>query len=233
MQGLRFDGQRALILAPHADDETLGCGGVIQKYIQQKSPVRVLIATFVLGGDKRYKKDAGIYQNYQGETRIKELQMSMSLLGVTDFHILYKDQSPHIRYQSKLDTLPIVEIVENLEKHVEDFKPTVIYIPSKTKHQDHETLHRAALAAVRPYYWQGSVFVYETDGEITFEPNLFVPLSEEEMKRKIRALEAYQTQLGPGQHPVSSEAMYSKSSFRGYQIYTKYAEAFQIWRLHG
>jgi LmbE family N-acetylglucosaminyl deacetylase len=49
--------QRALVLAPHADDETLGCAGVIQKYISQGSSVRTVIASLTLNDSKRYSKE--------------------------------------------------------------------------------------------------------------------------------------------------------------------------------
>jgi LmbE family N-acetylglucosaminyl deacetylase len=37
---------RILILAPHPDDEVLGCGGVIQKAVAMKLPVRVVFLTY-------------------------------------------------------------------------------------------------------------------------------------------------------------------------------------------
>jgi len=37
---------RILVLAPHPDDEVIGCGGVIQKALAQKLPVRVVFFTY-------------------------------------------------------------------------------------------------------------------------------------------------------------------------------------------
>ncbi|HVP89902.1 MAG TPA: PIG-L deacetylase family protein [Terriglobales bacterium] len=39
-------GDRVLVLAPHPDDETLGCGGIIQKAVALNLPVRVVFLTY-------------------------------------------------------------------------------------------------------------------------------------------------------------------------------------------
>ncbi len=39
-------GERILVLAPHPDDETLGCGGIIQKAVALNLPVRVVFLTY-------------------------------------------------------------------------------------------------------------------------------------------------------------------------------------------
>lgn len=39
-------GDRILVLAPHPDDETLGCGGIIQKAVALHVPVRVVFLTY-------------------------------------------------------------------------------------------------------------------------------------------------------------------------------------------
>jgi LmbE family N-acetylglucosaminyl deacetylase len=233
MEGISYSNQRVLVLAPHADDETLGCGGVIQKYTGRSSPVRVVIASLTLSATKRYKKEAEAYGTYKGTIRSTELMQAMQLLGVTDYHILFAETSAKKQVDGKLDTIPRAMLVDRLERHIEDFRPTVIYIPSVTKHQDHEALHQAAVAAARPYFWSGSLFVYETDGEISFSPNLYVPLTGEEMERKQKALEAYQTQLGGSRHPVHPASVTHKAKFRGSHIYEEFAEAFQILRLRG
>jgi LmbE family N-acetylglucosaminyl deacetylase len=222
-----------MVLAPHADDETLGCAGVIQKYIRHGSPVRIVIASFTFSDSKRYRKEEKGYGTYSGKTRIIELKEAMHLLGVTDYHILYPDQTGKQLYDSRLDRIPRVELVSRLERHIEEFRPTVLYIPSITKHQDHEALHQAAMAAARPYFWNGTVLVYETDGELTFQPNLYIPLTEEAMNLKMKTLEAYQTQIGSLRHPVHPDNLLHKAKFRGNQIFEEYAEAFQIIRMHG
>jgi N-acetylglucosamine malate deacetylase 1 len=126
-----------------------------------------------------------------------------------------------------LGVIPRVELASKIEKEIESFNPTVIYIPSKTRHQDHTAL------ATQLYYWNGSVMVYETDGEISFQPHLYIPISLEEAEKKADALNVYKTQLGTKRHPIHPESLLTKAKFRGQSIYSDYAEAFQVIRLHG
>ncbi|RST76326.1 hypothetical protein D4T97_006015 [Siminovitchia acidinfaciens] len=232
MRVMDYKNQKVLILAPHADDEIIGCGGVIQKYLKNGSAVRVVIASFVKGAYQKYKTEKGQYEIYDGMTRLKELEESHRIIGIKNYHFLYTDED-QVQYHSKLDTLPRVELVSKLEKEIQEFKPTVIYIPSITKHQDHTALHEAALTATRPYFWNGSVLVYETDGELSFHPNLFVQINRDEINKKQEALKAYKTQVGSKRHPISSQSLFTKARFRGQSVYCNFAEAFQVIRIHG
>ncbi|QSO51860.1 PIG-L family deacetylase [Alicyclobacillus curvatus] len=229
---IRYDEQRVLVLAPHADDETIGCGGLIQKFVQNGSLVRVVIASFVRGVSRRFNKDLEVYKPYRGEDRYVELKGAMAVLGVSDFTVLYHEDDVNVQYHSLLDTRPRIELVTAIEDELRDFHPTVILIPSRTKHQDHSSIHDAAVTAARPYFWQGSVLVYETDGEMEFEPNLYVSLSKEMFVNKLKALARYRTQMSLYPHPVSERALTAKAEFRGQHIYTTYAEAFQVLRIY-
>lgn len=229
----RYEGERALILAPHADDETLGCGGIIQKFIASGSPVRIVIATFVTLEYHRYRKEKEEYTSYSGIDRLKELHEALAILGVTDLHFLYVDSVHPPQYHSRLDMVSRFDLVATIEHHIGDFHPTIMFLPSHTKHQDHVALHDAGVTAGRPYYWSGSIGVYETDGELNFRPNLYVPLTEEQVEKKAKALATYQTQVGSMRHPVNPEFVIAKARVRGQAIYEDYAEAFELLRVHG
>ncbi len=232
MNFLKYDGQRILIFAPHADDEILGCGGIIQKFLKYDSPVRVVIGAFVLGSDKKFRKETNQYEEYSGKVRMAELINALEILGVQDSRILYVD-SFDVQYQNHFDQIPKCELISKIEEEINSFSPSIIFIPSSTRHQDHAALHEACIAAARPYFWNGSVLVYETDGEIKFEPNLYVPLSLDEIEKKLKAISAYKTQVRSNCHPVNPHSQKAKAKFRGQVIYEDYAEAFQVFRLHG
>ena len=232
MNFLKYDGQRILVFAPHADDEVLGCGGIIQKFIKHDSPVRVVIGTFALGSDKKFRKETKQYEEYSGAVRMDEFINALKILGVQDRRVLYVD-SLVVQYQNQLDRIPKCELIGKIEEEINDFNPTILLIPSFTRHQDHAALYEACLAAARPYYWNGSVLVYETDGELKFKPSLYIPLSSDEIEKKLKAISAYKTQLRSSCHPVNPLSQKAKAIFRGQIIYEDYAEAFQIFRLHG
>lgn len=228
---LPYNNQRVMIMAPHADDEIIGCGGVIQKYLKSGSDVLVVIASFVYGDYQKFHKEKKQYQTYDGMVRLKELEQSHQIIGIQDYRVLYKDTMP-AQYHSKLDTIPKIELVSKIEKEIQLFDPTIIYLPSQTKHQDHTALHDAVITAARPYFWNGSLIVYETDGEFSFHPNLFVSLTCEETNKKAEALRAFSTQTGPKRHPTNPEFLIVKARLRGQSIYSYHAEAFEVLRLY-
>lgn len=232
MLGIQYANQKVLILAPHADDEVIGCGGVIQKYLKNHSTVRVLIGSFVHGSYQKFHKENGQYEIYDGKVRFNELKKAYKIIGVDDYDFMYVDNNQP-KYHSKLETIPRIELVSKIEKEIELYDPTVIYIPSRTKHQDHTALHEAALTATRPYFWNGTVIVYETDGEFSFHPNLYVPINQEEANKKAAALKAFGTQVGQKNHPTNPQFLLTKANFRGQSIYSDFAEAFEIVRMHG
>lgn len=232
MNFLKYDGQRVLIFAPHADDEVLGCGGIIQKFIKHDSPVRVVIGAFVMGSDKKFRKESKQYEEYSGKVRMNEFINALKILDVHNSRVLYVDSSV-VQYQNQLDQIPKYELISKIEEEISNFNPTILLIPSFTRHQDHAALHEACIAAARPYFWNGSVLIYETDGEIRFDPSLYIPLSSDEIEKKLKAISAYKTQLRSNCHPVNPLSQKAKAGFRGQVIYENYAEAFQVFRLHG
>jgi N-acetylglucosamine malate deacetylase 1 len=95
-------------------------------------------------------------------------------------------------------------------------------------HQDHQILTKSVISACRD---QNNIFMYETTipGGITensFRPQLFVNISET-IEIKKNALECFQSQfLRCGE--IWVPAILGRCSFRGYQINSKYAEAFEV-----
>ena len=57
--------ERVLVLAPHADDEVLGCGGTIMLHAAQGDPVHVVIA---------FNGLRGLEQRWPRDTRRKEAE---------------------------------------------------------------------------------------------------------------------------------------------------------------
>ncbi|HYC62641.1 MAG TPA: PIG-L family deacetylase, partial [Thermoanaerobaculia bacterium] len=68
-------GERLLVLAPHPDDEVIGCGGVVAQHLREGRAVRIVIAT-----DGAEAGDAS--------SREEESRRALSLLGDADLHFL-------------------------------------------------------------------------------------------------------------------------------------------------
>lgn len=78
---------RILILAPHADDEVLGCGGLICRRVSEGHSVDVVIAAS--GGVKHRHLNSPATLT----ARRLELQRAAEILGVTEVMILYENLS--------------------------------------------------------------------------------------------------------------------------------------------
>ncbi len=84
---------KVLVIAPHPDDETLCCGGILARHVERGDDVRVLIVT-----DGRYGAPTPeLYGTDQlVRTRIEESRKATSKLGIpweTGFHELRRFQN--------------------------------------------------------------------------------------------------------------------------------------------
>jgi len=86
---------RVLVLAPHPDDEVIGCGGILQKVTAMNLPVRVV---FLTNGDENqwsfmmYRKHPVIMPRavrLMGEVRHSEAVAAARVLGVTTSNLTF------------------------------------------------------------------------------------------------------------------------------------------------
>ena len=169
---------RLLIIAPHADDEVLGCGGLIAKVKEDGGKVYVLI--FNVSSIEKYDN------NKFTEKRKKETENAMKFLKVDDYVTVF-DSPEDNRY---LDAKPLHSLISKIETGTKvsltKIKPTIVAIPTiNSHHQDHLHVHKACIAALRPLSTPiaNVVLSYEapehsrwsTSG--VFEPNLYIDIS--------------------------------------------------------
>lgn len=121
-------GERLLVLAPHPDDEVIGCGGLIAQHLRDGRAVRVVIAT---DGTKATgaSGDSGSYR----DVREDESRRGLAILGKVDLHFLrFPDRG--------LDD----SVASALREHLLAFRPDVVCVPSPVEiHPDHLALSRA------------------------------------------------------------------------------------------
>jgi LmbE family N-acetylglucosaminyl deacetylase len=171
--------QRVLVLAPHADDETFGCGGLIAKVKASGGEAYVIVASvgdlnhYGVGADLLPElagvaagsppeiqsspqhsidpSDRATQVLVPGAVRAAELARAMATLQVDGYEILFTDSDLHLR----LDTLPIRDLIALVEREaryaIDNIAPTVLVLPACTYNQDHEALFKAGMAACRPH----------------------------------------------------------------------------------
>jgi len=222
-----FSNEKLLVIAPHSDDEVLGCGGLITKIKNSGGKVYVLI--FNLGFEKSDTKESQ-------EKRKKEVQNAMDTLNVDDYHLVH-DLPDNNR---DLDAKPLHSLIEIIEStsnvSLEKISPTIVAIPTIfSHHQDHVHVHNACIAALRPISTPVSniVLSYEAPEHSRwsatgiFEPNLFVVI-ETVIDQKILAFSKYESQIRPGGR--DSDSIRNQAKYRGQEVGKNLCEAFYAHR---
>lgn len=216
-----------LVVAAHPDDEVLGCGGTIARHAAAGDEVHVL---FLADGEgSRFQ----VSDPVAAESRLASARIAAGILGVTEIHALGLPDN-------RLDSLPLLDIVQPVERLVQKLAPETIY----THHfgdlnVDHRIAHQAVMTACRPLPGQTVKTIYcfeipsstewQTPGVASFAPNVFVNIiSSLEYKR--RALQAYSSEMRPFPHPRSIEFVSAQECIRGGAAGMDRAEAFVLVR---
>jgi len=127
--------RRALVVAPHADDEVFGCGGVLACHAERGDPVRIVIASDGAAGDPR-KLESDL-----ARVRIAESKAAGAVLGVHDYRFLGLPDGA---------LSGVADLSARLARELEEFAPEVVYGPAPEEfHPDHRALSRALVEAWR------------------------------------------------------------------------------------
>jgi len=232
---LELKNQKLLIIAPHPDDETLGCFGIIDEI--KKNGGKVYVQILSLGGYTRVDSKKVTKENWN-----KEFQKVCSSMKIDGYDImLYEDTIKH------LDEIPQSQIIDYLEKKSKislyKLKPTIVAIPTIfSTHQDHIIAFKTSISALRYqpktiYPMPKIIFSYETPEYYfwspylefgKFSPNFYIKLNEKQLKRKFLTLNLYKSQIKKGKRDF--EKLRGIASTRGSEIVEKYAEGYHIHR---
>lgn len=218
--------KKALVVAPHPDDETLGAGGTIRRLINNGCQVSVLTIAAHM---------PPLYSEEVHQTTIRESQAAHKILGVTES--VYLDKQAVF-----LGDIPVAEFNRLILDHVNRLLPDIFLVPYYDRHIDHRMIFDACMVAARPV---GSgkniklVAAYETISEThwnaphiepNFVPNFCVDITNQ-IEFKLKAMECFQSQLHEFPAPRSVEALKALALFRGSQAGYGYAEAFHVIRM--
>lgn len=193
---LRLEARSALVLAPHADDEVLGCGGAILAHVDAGCPVKVVIATdgaFGLEGEAR---------TAVAELRRAESRAAARLLGYGEPVFWdYPDQG--LAYGERL-VHDILAAAQGCD---------LIYAPSVHEmHPDHRALGMAAVEAVRRLGAQVRLAAYEVG--VPLPPNVLLDITAS-ADRKRAAIACFASQLERQDYGRHIEAL---NRFRTYTL---------------
>ncbi len=218
-----------LVIAPHADDEILGCGATIAKHIRNNNNVYVLIVTNANVGAPE------LFSSKEIDNIRKEAKLAHNLLGIIDSFI-WDFPAP------RLNTFESYKISNKITKLINKIKPEIVYLPHRGDiHLDHKVVFESALVALRPNnnFIVNEIYCYETLSETewaqpfsdtVFFPNHFNIVSKKDMQNKLKAMSMYKSQLKEFPNPRSLKAIENLARLRGSTINQDFAESFYLIR---
>ena len=211
-----------LVVAPHADDETLGCAGTLLKHRAAGNAVHWVIATSI-------SELPGVTPETL-QTRANEIQQ---VAKAYDFRAVHELNFP----TTQLDAIPMGKIVQAIGGIVKRIEPDTIYLPNPGDiHSDHKVVCDAVLSCSKWFRYPSirEMLIYETLSETEmalsperrpFRPNVWVNISDH-LDRKLEIMAMYKSEFGEFPFPRSETAIRAQAALRGSQMGQTAAEAF-------
>jgi len=216
-----------LVIAPHPDDETLGCGGTLLKHVGQGDDVYWVVVTHAWE------------PKYSSETVRRQVKQVEAVAAAYPF-----SQTVNLEFKTtRLDEAPMNGPIDRLREVLQKVRPEVVYVPSPfDAHSDHRIVFDAAMAVMRPFYMKSlgirrilaCEIPFETDAgapvfQAGFVPQVFSDISGT-MERKLAIMKLFDSEIQPEPLPRSLSAIRALARHRGATAGLEYAEAFMLVR---
>ncbi|MBD7909615.1 PIG-L deacetylase family protein [Sporosarcina gallistercoris] len=214
---------KVMIIAPHPDDETLGCGGTILRHISNGDDVYWCIITTAEGltTDRKWL-----------ERREEEIAQVTSAYG-------FKNVFKLNFVATKLDSVPDNNLINAIGDVFKEIKPNVVYVPYRGDiHSDHKIVYDATMSCTKWFRFPSieKVLIYETISEtnfamnidsIGFRPNVFSNISGY-INKKVEIMNIYESEIASHPFPRSEGSIRALAVLRGATAGVDAAEAFML-----
>lgn len=222
-----------LVVAAHPDDEVLGCGGAMVNHIENGDEVHVLIlAEGMTSRDLKRNRES---RSSDLSTLAQTAKKANDIIGVSSLHL-------HDFPDNRMDSVDLLDVVKVIESFIKKYQPSIVY----THHRgdvniDHTVIHDAVITATRPQpgFCVKTLLFFETASSTewrppqssnSFHPNWFVDISGNALSKKLKALDAYTTEMRQFPHARSVKALDYLAKWRGASIGYQAAEGFMLGR---
>lgn len=201
--------RRVLVLVPHPDDETIGCGGLLIALHDLGIPTRIILVTDGSGGGELPEGTA--------EIRQREFSAALGHLGRNLESECWQlpDGSPGT----------VTDITERIVREIHAFDASLLVAPWPLDlHPDHSLIGQAAREAHRRTPLEQGILFYEVWSPLPANRLLEIPT--EHWERKLAALSCHATALACHDY---RHAMYGLASYRSLLSSnpgTRFAEAY-------
>ena len=201
-----------LAIGAHPDDVEFCCAGTLIRHVKEGDKVFIL-----------HMSNSGYKNTITGEVLRTKRQCeeeafeSANIIGCN--FILLDNEEQNVKFD--------LETITEIEKIIIENKIEIVYTHGNNEaHQSHIATNRAVMAASRSVQ---NIFTFEQlplpRTRVTDNPSFYVDITDY-FDTKIKASEAYKSQVGDKYGPTLIEAITSLSRFRGSQCGVQYAEAF-------
>lgn len=217
--------KKVLIVVPHPDDETLGCGGTLLKHAAAGDHLYWLIAT-------EMTSQTG-FSEQRMQCREKEIK---AVAGHYGFREVIR-----LGYSTTcLDREPLSELVRKISCVLDKVKPQIMYVPFYGDiHTDHRIISSAVSSCTKWFrnsFWE-RILAYETPSETgycfedvnIFKPNTYIDISKY-LEKKTGIMKLYHGETHEFPFPRSRDAVQALALHRGAEAGYKAAEAFVLLR---
>ena len=214
--------KKILVIAPHPDDESLGCGGVLSKF-KNKKIYWVIVTNLQLQNKKFSQKIIN--------KKIKEVDKVQKKLGIKKmFRMNFQPTS--------LNKGNLTKLIDDLSVILNKIKPDTIFAPYlHDAHSDHYFTTYALNHILKSFRYNfiERCYLYETLSETNlnfgknknFKPNVYFDISKN-IKSKIDLVNIYKSEINKHPFPRSLKAVKSLALLRGSESGYDYAEAYQL-----
>ena len=219
---------KVLVVVAHPDDEVLGCGGTIIKYIKQGK--KVFLLTMTDGVSSRDKSNS-----HKSRERKEACKKASKIMGISK--IFFNNLN-----DNELDLISNLKLTKIIENVIKKVKPrTILTHFNFDLNLDHRKVSNAVITACRPRLNNevSKILFFEvlssTEWNINSKKkNIFLPNWYEDISttfnKKMKALECYNKELRKFPHSRSKKGVKLLSEFRGMASGCKNAEAFILGR---
>lgn len=207
-----------LVIAPHPDDEAIGCGGTVRKHAVQGDRV---VAVFLTSGELGLKH---MPREKASAIREAEARKAARILGISETVFL---RGPDWGLEAAIE-----EVVTRVRPVLAQEQPAVVYLPHSGEwHPD----HRAALHVLKAAFArEGTVPPVPTSSIIFRGYEVWTPLSEYDHVEDITAVMAVKLKAIRAHHSQVEQLAYDQAA-RGLNAYRgaiagrcRYAEVFKL-----
>jgi N-acetylglucosamine malate deacetylase 1 len=218
---------RVLAIAPHPDDETLGCGGTLLRHGQKGDTVSWLIVT------------RGHEPTWSKEVLAQKEEEIAAVNAAYGFANLYRADLPTV----KLESLPLGDVIDKLREAITAAKPDIVYLNHfGDVHSDHRVVFDATMSVLKPFYSGrhgvkrvlsyevlSSTDAFPANPARAFVPNVFADISQY-IDRKLEIMSMYRSEVQDYPLPRSNDSLRALARYRGSSIGVDHAEAFMLVR---